>query len=159
VNIFTELLKINPDAKLFFIGEGPLKPDIEKQIKELKLNDKVVLLGAKKNVNELLSAFDVFLLPSLSEGLPVSIVEAQASGLPCVFSEAVPPEVCLIPSLFRPISLEESNETWAKLILAAKPLEHREEAYALVEKAGFDIKSTAKSLEEFYLKIVGGNLN
>ena len=68
-------------------------------------------------------------------------------------------EVYLIPTLLNPVSLESSDKAWAEVILKAKALEHREEAYALVEKAGFDIKSTAKSLEEFYLKIVGGNLN
>ena len=159
VNIFRELVSLEKNAKLFLIGEGPLKAEVEKQVQELRLSDKIVFLGARKDVNEILSASDTFLLPSLFEGLPVSLVEAQASGLPCIFSDFMSQEVYLIPTLLNPVSLESSDKAWAEVILKAKALEHREEAYALVEKAGFDIKSTAKSLEEFYLKIVGGNLN
>ena len=153
VNIFKELLSINPNAKLFFVGEGPIKPEIEKQVEKLNLIERVIFLGARKDVNELLSAFDVFLLPSLSEGLPLTLVEAQASGLPCVFSDFITPEVRLIPSLLKPVSLESSDRTWAEAILSTNPLKNREEACTLVENAGFDIRDTAKKMEEFYLRI------
>ncbi len=146
-------MALNETSKLFLIGDGPLKAEIEKQVEELKLNDKVVFLGTRKDVNELLSAFDVFLFPSLAEGLGIVLVEAQASGLPCVFSDVIPTEACLIPSLLKPISLENTNRAWAEATIASKPLEHREDGYTLVKDAGYDIKDIAKELESFYLQL------
>ena len=153
IDIFKEVVALKENSKLLLIGEGPLKTKVKKQVEELNLSDKVLFLGARKDVNEILSSSDIFLLPSLFEGLPVSLVEAQASGLPCIFSDFMSREVFLIPSLLNPVSLESSDKVWAETILKAKTLENREEASTLVEKVGFDIKDTAKKLEEFYLKI------
>ena len=158
ISLFKEVVALKENSKLFLIGEGPLKSEIEKQVEELKLKDKVFFLGTRKDVNELLSAFDVFLFPSLFEGLGIVLIEAQASGLPCVFSDVIPTEAYLIPSLLKPVSLEATNKTWAEAIIASKPLEHREEGYTLVKEAGYDIKTTAKELEKFYLKIAEGAL-
>lgn len=153
ISIFKEITALNENSLLILIGEGPLKKDIEKQVEKLDLKDKVMFLGARKDVNELLSAFDVFLLPSLFEGLPLTLVEAQASGLACVFSDSLTKETRLINTLINPVSLEDSDRVWAETTLRVKSFEKREEAYALVEKAGFDIRDTAKKLEGFYLDI------
>ena len=152
ISIFKDVVALNEKSKLFLIGDGPLKAEIEKQVEDLKLNDKVVFLGTRKDVNELLSAFDVFLFPSLAEGLGIVLIEAQASGLPCVFSDVIPTEACLIPSLLKLISLENTNKIWAQATIDSKPLEHREDGYSLVKKAGYDIKDIAKELESFYLQ-------
>lgn len=159
ISIFKEVVKLNEKAKLFLIGEGPLKPEIEKNVEELKLKDKVFFLGTRKAVNELLSAFDCFLFPSRFEGLGIVLIEAQASGLPCVFSDVIPSEAWLIPSLLKPISLEATNNAWAEAIISSKPLETREAGYILVKEAGYDIKTTAKELEKFYLDLAEGALN
>ncbi len=159
VSIFNEITALNSASKLILIGEGPLRGEIEKEVEKLNLKDKVMFLGARKDVNELLSGFDVFMLPSLFEGLPVTLVEAEASGLPCVFSDCLSEEVRLIKSLIHPVSLDAPNKVWAEKVLGVKPLEKREEASLLVEKAGFDIHDTAKKLEKFYLDVARGNTN
>lgn len=149
IKIFKVITEQKEDSKLFLIGEGPLKTEIEKQVEKLHLTNKVFFLGARKEVNELLSAFDVFLLPSLSEGLGIVLIEAQASGLPCVFSNIIPSEVCLIPSLMNPVILKDSNEIWSKKVINSIPLKDRDKGYILVKNAGYDIKDIAKELEEF----------
>lgn len=159
VGIFKEIVALNKETKLILIGEGPLKGEIEKQVEKLNLEDKVIFLGARKDVNELLSAFDVFLLPSLYEGLPLTLVEAEASGLWCVFSDCLTEEVRLIPSLMNPVSLSSQDMVWAETVLEAETIKNREDACTLVEKAGFDIKETAMKLEKFYLSIRGGETN
>ncbi len=159
ISIFKEITALNTASKLILIGEGPLRGEIEKEVERLNLKDKVLFLGARKDVNELLSGFDVFILPSLFEGLPVTLVEAEASGLPCVFSDSFSEEVRLIKPLIHPISLSSPDKVWAEKVLEVKPLEKREEASSLIEKAGFDIHDTAKKLEKFYLDIARRNKN
>ena len=153
LEIFREVCVLRDNVKLFLIGDGPLRNKVEKEAESSELKDKVVFLGGRKNVNELLSAFDVFLLPSLAEGLPISLVEAQASGLPCVFSDFITPEVRIIPSLLSPVSLDSPDRTWAEAVVSASPLDNREEGCTFVRNAGFDIKETAEMLENFYLNI------
>ena len=153
ISIFKEITDLKENSKLFLVGEGPLKAEIEKQVAEFKLTDKVIFLGTRKDVNELLSAFDVFLFPSLFEGLGIVLIEAQASGLPCVFSDVIPTEVALIPSILKPISLEDTNRAWAEATITSRPLEHREDGYSLVKEAGYDIRDIAKELENFYLQL------
>ncbi|MCD8028372.1 MAG: glycosyltransferase [Erysipelotrichaceae bacterium] len=92
LDIFYELLKINLNSKLLLVGDGDLRPKIEEQIDYLNIKDKVILTGVRTDISDLLQAMDVFVMPSLYEGLPLSIVEAQASGLPCYISDKVPIE-------------------------------------------------------------------
>ncbi len=153
LNIFREVCTLNADSKLFLIGDGPLKSKIEREAGSSEIRNRVIFMGGCRNVNELLSAFDVFILPSLAEGLPISLVEAQASGLPCIFSDFITSEVRIIPSLLCPVSLGFPDGTWAEAVVSASPLDNRENGCALVRKAGFDIRETAEKLENFYLGI------
>lgn len=89
VDVFKEYHKKNPDSKLLLVGSGPLEDKIKKKVEKLGLKDSVLFLGQRDDINKLYSAMDVFCLPSLYEGLPVVGVEAQASGLPCVFSDKI----------------------------------------------------------------------
>lgn len=89
IDIFNEYLKLNNNAKLLLIGEGYLKESIENKVKDLNLSDKVLFLGKQTNVNEWLSAMDIYIMPSLYEGLSISLVEAQVNGLKCFTSNAV----------------------------------------------------------------------
>lgn len=89
VDVFNEYYKKNPDSKLLLVGSGPLEDKIKKKVERLSLDNSVLFLGQRDDINKLYSVMDVFCLPSLYEGLPVVGVEAQAAGLPCVFSDKI----------------------------------------------------------------------
>ncbi len=154
LDIFNGIVKINPNSRLLLVGDGDLRSQIEEKIKNLHLQYKVFLTGVRTDVSDLLQAMDVFVMPSLYEGLPLSIVEAQASGLPCFISDRVPIE-CKKTDLVTQISLSESAEYWAKQILKVKGMKRRN-TYKEIVDSGFDIEENAKQLQEFYLKKAGG---
>lgn len=148
LQIFAEIAKICPSASLFLAGEGPLLAAAQKQAQALGIAEKVVFAGLQKDTPALYSAMDCFLLPSLFEGLPVVLVEAQANGLLCFVSGAVSPEAAIGKNLhFLPLSL--SAKEWACAILA-QPLARQNSRDILFEK-GYDISQTAKRLQNFYL--------
>lgn len=152
INIFKEILKKEPESVLLLIGDGPLKPEIMEQIKNLDMIDKVKFLGVRKDVPELMMAMDVFVLPSFHEGLPVVCVEAQASGLNCVISSSVTKEVNF--GLCQYLALSDSVKNWALNILKYKNnILRREECVKLVIEAGFDINLVVDWLGKFYLNI------
>ncbi|MCD7809855.1 MAG: glycosyltransferase family 1 protein [Erysipelotrichaceae bacterium] len=153
LDIFNELVNINPNSKLLLVGDGDLRLQIEEKINKLTLKDKVILTGVRTDISDLLQAMDVFVMPSLYEGLPLSIIEAQASGLPCFISDKVPIE-CKKTDLVTQISLSESPEYWAKQILHTKDIERRN-TYEEIVESGFDIEENAKLLQEFYIRKVG----
>lgn len=109
------LLASNPRALLLLLGEGDDRPMLEEKIREMGLQDRVILTGNVTNVAEYLSAMDVFAFPSLYEGLPLSILEVQANGLPCVISDTVPEDVFLT-DLIHPLSLSAPQEEWVDKI-------------------------------------------
>ena len=92
LKIFAELLKTRPDARLLLVGEGELEQQVRRQAAALSIQSQVIFTGARQDVHKLYSAMDVFCLPSRYEGMPVVAWEAQANGLPCLFSENVTPE-------------------------------------------------------------------
>lgn len=147
LDIFNEIQKRTP-AKLMIVGEGSQREGIEEKIEKLGLREKVILTGLRSDVADLLQAMDVFVFPSLHEGLPVTLVEAQASGLPCLISDKVPVE-CKMTEAVQQIPLNESPESWAeKAIAAAKTL--RRDTYEEIKAAGFDIAENAKRLQRKY---------
>ena len=139
------------DAKLLLVGDGRLRADIEKKIQQLHLEDKVILTGVRNDVAELLQAMDVFVFPSIYEGLPVTIIEAQAAGLPCLISDKVPIE-CKKTDLVTQIDLDKSAEHWAGNAIQASETE-RKDMYEEIEKSGYDIEKNAEELVDFYLKM------
>lgn len=149
VDIFNEIYKHDSDAKLLLVGEGELKNTIEQKVRNLQLDDKVIFAGLRSDVPELLQAMDVFVFPSIYEGLPVSIVEAQAAGLPCFISDKVPIE-CKKTDLVKQISLTDSLAFWTESILSMKGFKKKDYSRD-IEKAGFDIVKSANWLENFYL--------
>ena len=94
IEVFNELQKLETNAVLMLVGVGEKEPEIREQVKRLKLEEKVRFLGNRSDVNELYQAMDVFVLPSLFEGIPVVGIEAQFADLPCIFSDKIPKEVC-----------------------------------------------------------------
>ncbi len=154
LDIFAEVLKKRTDARLLLIGDGVLREQTEQKAKQMGIYEKVSFLGVRRDVNELLQAADVMVFPSLFEGLPVTLVEAQSTGLPCVISKTIPSEV-IITDLIEQVALSETTEFWAeKLIAAAKQLHERANYTKDIAKAGFDIKSKAEWLQQFYIEAI-----
>lgn len=149
IDIFNEIQKIEPESMLMLVGDGDLRVNIENKVKVLGIEDKVKFMGVRSDVNDLMQAMDVFLFPSLYEGLPVTMVEAQASGLKCIISNKVPQE-CILTDNVQVISLEENFKLWAKEILKYKKY-YRKNTKESIEKAHFDINANVKYLQEFYL--------
>ena len=149
IDVFSEIQKIKEDSVLMLVGDGDLRPEIEQKVRDLGLSDKVIFTGVRSDVNDLMQGMDVFLFPSLYEGLLVTMVEAQASGLKCIISDKVPLE-CKMTENVVVVKLEESPQKWAEEVLKYKKYERQNTKEEIV-KANFDIKANAKYLQEFYL--------
>lgn len=143
--------KMPEDARLLLVGDGVLRPDVEQQAEALGIRDRILFTGVRTDVDRLLQAMDVFLMPSLFEGLPVSIVEAQAAGLPCLISDKVPIE-CKKTELVTQIPLEASPDEWAEAVLSAAEAP-RGDTLAQIREAGFDIRANAEWLQNYYLSV------
>lgn len=111
----------------------------------------MIFTGVRPDVNRLLQAMDVFVFPSLYEGLPVTMVEAQAAGLPCVISDKVPDECIVTEGLVTVQKLSDSVGNWAKHVVSRANMQ-RKDTGEQIKAHGFDIAENAKWLEEFYLK-------
>ena len=133
LSIFEEILKKDKNSVLVLIGEGELKQDILEKIKELNIGQNVILLGPKKNVNEYFMAFDKLIFPSLFEGMPNVIIEAEASGLPCYISSTITKEAN-ITGLVKYIDLDKSAEEWANIISKDKIGERKDYKKDFIEK-------------------------
>ena len=150
IDIFAACVKAEPDARLLLVGDGELRPQIEKKVKDLHLEQHVIFTGVRSDVARLLQAMDVFLFPSAYEGLPVTMVEAQAAGLPCVISDAVSAETVITSGLVKVYSLKDAPEVWAQTVLQQAVRDH-EDHLAEVEAAGYDVSEAAGKLQDFYL--------
>ena len=154
LDVLAELVKKNPRVLLVFLGVGDDMDKVKAKAHDLGLSDHVRFLGMRSDVNEWYSAFDVLLFPSLYEGLPLTAVEAQVSGLPLVVSDKVPKEADLIPSLVRRISLDAGIESWVSAFDA-----HESDASGRVShvqeiaKRGYAIHLSAAELVHWYKKL------
>ncbi|WP_282035621.1 glycosyltransferase [Saccharicrinis aurantiacus] len=150
VNVIAELKKIYPLVKLSWVGDGSDRISIEKKIRELGLCKNIELLGVRKDIPQLLVTPNYFLMPSLYEGLPFALVEAQAAGLPCFISDGVPKQANIGLCMFIPLAL--SAEEWAKKI--ANYIEGSTKRMKLDKEAlgKFDIKTSSKVVEQIYLQ-------
>lgn len=150
LEIFAAVRGQEPRAKLLLVGDGELRGEIEAKIAALGLSDSVLLTGVRSDVPALLQAMDVFVFPSHYEGLPVTLVEAQAAGLPCLISDRVPME-CKLTELVQQLPLECGAEAWAERILAAAGTP-RTDPFAQIAAAGYDIAQNAERLQNHYLE-------
>lgn len=150
LEIFKEVLQKEPAARLLFVGDGELHDEVFAAAEALGVKDKVVFTGARNDVPRLLNAMDAFLLPSVTEGFPVTMVEAQVNGLPCVASaEAVAKETDL-GGRVRFLSLNESPDVWADASLEAMAEGRDPDGPGKAAAAGFDIKTAAAAVEAFF---------
>ena len=149
LDIFAELVKQHPSAKLFIIGRGNTESELEQKAARLGLAEHVVFLGVRSDVSALLNAFDVFVFPSLFEGLPFTLIETQCNGLPAISADTVTPLV-QVGDHVRFLSLTESDAAWAAISLAEAQRGHDGQAYQSVIAAGYDIDTEALALSDYY---------
>ena len=151
LDVFEALKKLRHDALLLLIGDGPERHNVEKLVQEKGLANDVILLGKRQDVNALLQAGDVFVFPSLFEGLGIVAIEAQATGLPTLCSEHIPEEANAT-SLFSRISLSDGPAAWAEKILALPVPEDRSGYGKYLSQCGYDSKEAAYCLQQIYLE-------
>ena len=142
-----EILKRRKNAVLFLLGDGEDRKKLEETAEGLGLRDKVIMTGNVTNVSDLLNAMDVFAFPSLYEGMPLSILEVQANGLPCILSDRVPEDV-FVTDLLTPLPLD-NTDAWVSAICKAKR-GNSEQYEALVRDSGLEIRSAVKKFYEIY---------
>jgi len=151
IDIFNEIHKKKKESILLLAGQGPLIDEMKEKVHTLGLDECVHFLGQRKDANELYQAFDLFLLPSLYEGLPVVGVEAQASGNLCYLSNDMTKETKVLDST-KFMSLENTAEEWANAILTDAKSYKKHDTKNEVSKYGFNIAEEAKKLEDYYLE-------
>lgn len=148
LEIFREIKKLRADAKLLLLGDGELLEQTKRQAAELSVEKDVIFYGTTTRVPEMLWAMDVYVMPSLYEGLPVTGVEAQASGLPMLVSDTVSPELAMT-ELVRYMPLQASAKDWAQKAAALSETVRTVHSEAL-RGAGYDVREIAGRLEEIY---------
>lgn len=154
IEIFSEIYRRNPNAVLLLAGTGELEESIRKQVSEKGLTGCVRFLGMRPDIPDLLNVFDIFLFPSLFEGLPVTLVEGQANGLRCIASDSIPKE-SEVTGLVEYHSLKKPPEYWAGEVLKHEGHCGHKVMYHEIVKKGFDIKENARWLEEYYVNEYG----
>ncbi len=148
IDVFCEILKNLPNARLLWVGDGTLMSSVKEKIAQLNIEDKVLLVGSKGNVSDYLQAMDVFLFPSLWEGLGMSLIEAQATGLPCVCSDVIPDEAHVTDLMIKK-GLTDATEEWAKVCLSALQ-KTREDQADKIKAANYDIRQVVEQLRGVY---------
>lgn len=149
LNIFSEVIKMDSSAKLLLIGEGTLKTHIEQLSKNMGIIKNVIFYGTSNNINDLMQAMDIFVLPSHFEGLPIVGVEAQAMGLPIVFADTISDELKITNNTIS-LSLNDNPIIWANYILKLK--NKREDNTKILIENGWNIESTVQSFKNLYHK-------
>jgi|LSQX01.3.fsa_nt_gb glycosyltransferase involved in cell wall biosynthesis len=155
IEIFNELQKINNNAVLMLVGSGELEAVTREKVASLGLEEKVLFMGNCSNVNVLMQAMDLFILPSLFEGLPVAAIEAQAAGLPCIISDTISKDVKITDNVYFK-SINESPEEWARCIRNTPHL--RANTREDIISSGYDINSLIKRLEGLYQEGLSKNI-
>ena len=150
IDIFNEIHKKNKNSLLMLVGQGPLMNKIQEKVNNLGLKDSVIFLGQRSDVNELYQAMDVFILPSLYEGLGMVLIEAQCAGVLCVASTEVP-KCAKITNCLQFVNLK-NKEKYVNVSLNEKM--ERKNQIKKARRYGYDIKVEAIKLENKYIEMV-----
>ena len=152
IDIFNELQKDNNHFKLLLIGQGPLENEMKEKVKSYGINDKVIFCGQREDAHDYYQAMDLFLFPSLYEGLGMVVIEAQCSGLPCVVSTEVPKIAKLLDNVYF-VELTDPTKNWVEKIQTAINNSNRKDYTKEISEKGYDINKEAKKLENYYLGV------
>lgn len=153
IDLFSSFQNMKRDSVLILAGDGPLRSQIEMKVKKLSLEKNVKFVGLRSDINRLLQAFDAFVFPSFHEGLPVTLVEAQASGLPCFISDQITDEIDLGLDLIHHISLKDSKMWLDELIHNTESAPLRINEMSILKASGYDIRKTAIKLQNNYMNM------
>jgi glycosyltransferase involved in cell wall biosynthesis len=156
LNVFAEVLKQRPDAVLVFVGDGPMRADVEARADSLGIRDNLRILGVRTDTSELYQAFDVLALPSKYEGLPLTGIEAQAAGLPLVVSTNISDETFMVDTLIHPLGLAEAAKTWATLLIESARYTYgsNNEQRQQLTTQGYEIHASADTLCSWYETLI-----
>lgn len=150
VDVFKEILNKNKNARLLWVGSGPLTEAVQKYIDNNNLHDFVVMLGARKDANKIYSAMDIFFLPSLFEGLGMVYIEAQASGLYCIASDVIPTDTAVTNNI-EYISLKKKAGFWADKLLTHQNCKgSRDDNLDYLKEHGYDLRYCGDQLAVIY---------
>lgn len=152
IDIFKEVVSVRPDARLLCCGAGPLMPQVKDKAKSLGLQDKIIFTGNVKNCNEYMMAMDVLIFPSLFEGFPVTVIEAEATGLPVVMSDVITSEVDITDCVHR-LSLSDSPEKWAQVISISES-KNRDNYNNLIANSKYNMPTSVKLIDSLYKNMI-----
>lgn len=151
INVFSEISYLDENAVLVLAGRGTEENKIKEIVKNYHLEEKVIFLGIRNDVANLMNMFDCFIFPSKHEGLGIVGIEAQAAGLPAFVSDRIPEEAVITNHCWK-LSLNKSAKQWAIFIFETMKEFKRTDSYRDIVKAGFDISKTAFQLQQFYME-------
>ena len=156
IDVFSEIVRSDSSVYLLLVGDGGDLIKIKKLAQEKGLHNKIIFTGLRNDINELMiGAMDIFLFPSLREGLGLALVEAQAAGLPCVLSEHIPHEADIVPSLMYRVPSSKGTKEWAKIIINIHKMKRgkeisRNKSFQIVLNSPFNLKVGKLELEKIY---------
>tara|TARA_R110002033_G_scaffold143987_1_gene182085 strand:- start:2326 stop:3465 length:1140 start_codon:yes stop_codon:yes gene_type:complete len=150
LHIFANLLKKQSNSILVLIGDGDMRKQIQEEAKKLNIEDKLLLLGVRTDVPQIYQMLDIFVFPSFYEGLPVTLIEAQAAGIKILASDSITNEVSITEDI-EFLSINYSTDIWVENILQ-KIRYKKNDNFELIKKRGFDINMNADYLADFYIK-------
>lgn len=148
LDTFRHFFNLNPNSTLLLVGEGPLSAELQMYAQNLNIANHVRFLGARSDINRLLQAFDVFFMPSLFEGLPVSVIEAQAAGLQCVLSDTIDSTTNITGNVHF-ISLDSPAEVWVSELEKASQQPRTDTLNHIVD-SGYDVRDNIRKLFSMY---------
>lgn len=152
IDIFKSVHEKETNSVLLLVGDGELRGQIEQKIAAYGLQDSVILTGVRSDIPDLLQAMDVLVMPSYYEGLPVTLVEAQAAGLPCVVADNITQQIKITNFIeYIGLDLSDAASAWSSSIIRLVALHVRKDVSDQIIEAGFDIKNTAQYLQKVYL--------
>ena len=153
--VFKAFLSKCPNSRLLLVGDGVLMDEISKEIEKINIGKSVIMTGVRTDIPRLLSAMDIFIFPSKWEGLGLAVIEAQASGLPCLLSDRIPRDVYISDNM-KSAALETSSEDWANMLVDMAVEDRDTQSAHNIEKinnAGYNIVTEAGKLKDIYLDI------
>lgn len=153
MEVYSEIAKLDDGARFVCLGDGDLKAQTMEKAKALGIADKVFFVGVRSDANDFMSAMNVLIFPSIFEGLPLTLIEAQAAGLPCLISDTITDTVEVTKGLVHPKSLSDGAKEWAKeaVSLCAQGKEMgRECQRQSIADAGYDVKALASWYEDYF---------